>query len=370
MLKRWGIPVGFLILFLIFVVWINRTNKTELVNTTGQTFERGVVTEILEDNLQEDGTRVGEQRVVIRLTTGVKKGKEIETTSSAGYLFGAPCEVGMHVIVIQSVAGESVVTTVYSRDREKIIFIFAALYIAALIVIGGWQGVKGALGLIFTFFAMIFVEIPMVYRGYPPIGSAVFLCFVTTLVTMMLIGGWSKKTLVATLGTVMGVVMAWLCAKLFSIASGLGGWNVSDIESLMTLWESRGIQVGDLLFAGLLISALGAVMDVTMSAASSMQEVVHQNPAISRRELFKAGMRVGRDMMGTDSNTLILAFAGGSLSELLLDYSYALPARQILNSNNIGIAIMQGLGGSFGVVLAVPVTVLLGSFLLYRNSEK
>lgn len=193
------------------------------------------------------------------------------------------------------------------------------------------------------------------------------MCFITTLVTMYLIGGFTMKTLVATLGTVMGVVMAWSSAKIFSAASGISGWNVSNIESLLTLWNSNGIEVGDLLFAGLLISSLGAVMDVAMSASSAMQEVVHQNPSISKKELFKAGMRVGRDMMGTDSNTLILAFAGGSLADLLLDYSYALPYRQVINSNNIGIAIMQGLGGSFGVVLSVPVTVFIGSILLSND---
>lgn len=175
------------------------------------------------------------------------------------------------------------------------------------------------------------------------------------------------KTLVATFGSVTGVVLAFSCAKLFSLASGITGWNVSNIENLLTLWNSNGIQVGDLLFSGILISSLGAVMDVAMSAASAMSEVVRQNPTISRHELFKSGMRVGRDMMGTDSNTLILAFAGGSLAELLLDYAYALPYRQIINSNNIGIAIMQGLGGSFGVVLSVPVTVFIGSLLLSKD---
>ena len=70
-------------------------------------------------------------------------------------------------------------------------------------------------------------------------------------------------------------------------------------------------------------------------------------------------MHIGRDMMGTDSNTLILAFAGGSISMLVLNYAYDLPLLQVLNSNNIGIAIMQGLSGSFGIVLAVPVTVAL-----------
>ena len=131
----------------------------------------------------------------------------------------------------------------------------------------------------------------------------------------------------------------------------------------MTLWNTSGIQVGGLLFSGLLISALGATMDVAMSIASSMAEILAQTPDLSRRDLFRAGMRVGRDMMGTDSNTLILAFAGGSISMLVLNYAYDLPWLQIINSNNIGIAIMQGLSGSFGVVLCVPATVALSTLL-------
>lgn len=152
-------------------------------------------------------------------------------------------------------------------------------------------------------------------------------------------------------------------AAIFSRLSGITGWNVSDIESLLTLWQTNNIQVGGLLFSGLLISSLGAVMDVAMSISSSMQELCSQNPEISRLELMRAGMRVGRDMMGTDSNTLILAFAGTSLSMLVLDYAYELPYLQIINSNNIGIAVMQGLSGSFGVVLTVPATVLMAAYI-------
>lgn len=369
MMIRWGIPALLALIFLLFIIRINDVDKVPLIERGGQTFEKGIVTQILEDNMTDSGTRVGEQLVVVRMTTGSHKGEELKTTSSAGYLFGAPCRVGLHVIVMQSVAGDSVITTVYSQDREAVIYLFGILYIAVLVIIGGRQGLKGAAGLAFTFFAMVFVDIPMVYRGYNAITVAVFLCFITTLVTMYFVGGPTRKTIAATLGTVTGVVMAAVCAALFSAASGITGWNVSNIESLLTLWDTNGIQVGELLFSGLLISALGAVMDVAMSVSSAMQEVAHQNPAITGKELFKAGMRVGRDMMGTDSNTLILAFAGGSLSELLLDYAYDLPYQQIINSNNIGIAIMQGLGGSFGVVLSVPMTVLLASFLLKTRGD-
>ena len=361
---RWGVPLLLLAVFALFVVWLNQGERLALVNREGQTFEKGVVTEILQDNLQPDGSRVGEQRVLVRMTTGVRAGQELETTSSSGFLFGAGCTVGMRVIVMQSVAGDSTITSVYTQDREWVIYGFAAAYLLVLCLVGGKQGLKGALGLVFTFFCILFVYLPLVYRGWSPFWVAVFLCVVTTLVTMYLIGGPTKKTLVATGGTVAGVVIAGVAATLFSLATGISGWNVSDIESLLTLSSTSGVQVGGLLFSGLLISSLGAVMDVAMSIGSAIAELHAQNPAISRRALFQAGMHVGRDMMGTDSNTLILAFAGGSVSMLVLDYAYDLPYQQIINSNNIGIAIMQGLSGSFGIVLAVPVTVAL-AVLLY-----
>ena len=364
---RYLIYLLFVCVFAVFVFKLNQVEKTELVVRTGQTFEKGEVTEILQDNLDSNGTRVGEQKVRVKMLTGVRKGEELDVTSSSGYLFGAACTVGMKVIVMQSVAGETTIASVYSQDREWVIYIFALLYLLALCIIGGKQGIKGCLGLIFTFFCVIFVYLPLVYLGYSPFWSAVFICFLTTLVTMYLIGGPTKKTCAATLGTLTGVVLAGISAWCFSKASGISGYNVSDIETLMTLWNTNRIQVGGLLFSGLLISCLGAVMDVAMSISSAIDEIYKQNSSLTRKELFKAGMRVGRDMMGTDSNTLILAFAGSSVSTLLLDYAYDLPYQQIINSNNIGIAIMQGLAGSFGIVLSVPLTVLICTILFHRK---
>lgn len=361
--RRWWFMAVALALTTLLALLLQNVQKTELINRTGQTFEKGVVTEVLVDNLQPDGTRVGEQRVAVRMTTGVRKGQVIEMTSSAGYLFGATCTPGLRVIVMQSVAGDMTVSSVYSQDRGGVLLLFAALYLVALVVIGGKQGLKGALGLAFTFLAIIFLYLPLVYLGWPPLWTSVLICAVTTAVTMYFIGGPTRKTVVASAGTVAGVVIAGLVAAIFGAATGISGWNVSDIETLITLWNTNGINVGELLFAGLLISSLGAVMDVAMSVASSMGEVLAQNPAMSRGALFASGMRIGRDMMGTDSNTLILAFAGGSVSMLVLDYAYDLPILQILNSNNIGISVMQGLAGSFGVVLAVPVTVALATLL-------
>ena len=355
--------------FAVFVIRLNQVEKTELVVRTGQTFEKAKVVKILQDNLEENGTRVGEQKVRVHMLTGVRKGEELDITSSSGYLFGAACKPGMKVIVMQSVAGDSTVASVYTQDRESVIYIFALIYLLALCMIGGKQGIKGCLGLVFTFFCVIFVYLPLVYLKYSPFWTAVFVCFITTLVTMYLIGGPTRKTCAATLGTLAGVVLAGISAWCFSKASGISGYNVSDIETLMTLWNTNRIQVGGLLFSGLLISCLGAVMDVAMSISSAIDEIYKQNSSLTRTELFKAGLRVGRDMMGTDSNTLILAFAGSSVSTLLLDYAYDLPYQQIINSNNIGIAIMQGLAGSFGIVLSVPFTVLICTVLFHKNKQ-
>ena len=364
---RYLIYLLFVCVFAVFVFKLNQVEKTELVVRTGQTFEKGKVTEILQDNLDANGTRIGEQKVRVKMLTGARKGDELDITSSSGYLFGAACKVGMKVIVMQSVAGETTIASVYTQDREWVIYIFALLYLLALCIIGGKQGIKGCLGLVFTFFCVIFVYLPLVYLRFSPFWAAVFICFLTTLVTMYLIGGPTKKTCAATLGTLAGVVLAGLSAWCFSKASGISGYNVSDIETLMTLWNTNRIQVGGLLFSGLLISCLGATMDVAMSISSAIDEIYKQNASLSRKELFKAGMRVGRDMMGTDSNTLILAFAGSSVSTLLLDYAYDLPYQQIINSNNIGIAIMQGLAGSFGIVLSVPLTVLICAVLFHKH---
>ena len=364
---RYLIYILFVCVFAVFVIKLNQVEKTELVVRTGQTFEKAKVVKILQDNLEENGTRVGEQKVRVRMLTGVRKGEELDITSSSGYLFGAACKPGMKVIVMQSVAGDSTVTSVYTQDREGVIYIFALIYLLVLCLIGGKQGIKGCLGLVFTFFCVIFVYLPLVYLKYSPFWTAVFVCFITTLVTMYLIGGPTRKTCAATLGTLVGVILAGVSAWCFSKASGISGYNVSDIETLMTLWNTNRIQVGGLLFSGLLISCLGAVMDVAMSISSAIDEIYRQNLSLSRKELFKAGLRVGRDMMGTDSNTLILAFAGSSDSTLLLDYSYNLPYQQIINSNNIGIAIMQGLAGSFGIVLSVPFTVLICTILFHKK---
>lgn len=364
---HWLLIALFLALFVIFLYFINQVKKPELVTTVGRTFERAKVVEVVQDNLQEDGRRYGEQKVRLLMLSGEKKGEVVDATSSAGYLFGAGCKPGMEVITIQSVSGDLSVISVYTVNREAVIYGFIFIFFLLHCIIGGRRGAKAFLGLIFSFICIIFLYIPLVFRGFSPFWVAVLVSVLTTLVALYLIGGATKKTACAIIGAIAGVIIAGVAATGFGYFAGISGYNVSDIESLLFLEDTTPIKIGGLLFSGLLISSLGAVMDMAMSVASTIQEIHEKNPQLSRGELFRSGMRVGGDTMGTMSNTLILAFAGGSLSMLVTNYAYDLPYVQMINSYGIGIEIMQGISGSMGVILTVPIVSAVAAFLLGKE---
>ncbi len=183
-------------------------------------------------------------------------------------------------------------------------------------------------------------------------------------VTMYLIDGISLKSMSAMAGTIFGVVAAGMFAWIFGKLTQISGYNVEDVENLIYVEEKTNIQVGELLFAGILIAALGAVMDVGMSIASTIYELKLKNPALTRKELFQSGMNVGKDMMGTMSNTLILAFTGGSLNTLVYIYAYDYQYRQVVNMYSVGIELMQGISASLGVILTVPITSAIAAYLL------
>ena len=192
----------------------------------------------------------------------------------------------------------------------------------------------------------------------------------TTFVTMYLIGGISSKSVTSMIGTVAGVGISAVLAVIFGRLTGISGYNVSDIEQLQYVGQMTDVKIGELLYAGILISTLGAVMDVAMSVASTINEIHFRNPDLSRKELFTSGIRVGKDMMGTMSNTLILAFTGSSINTLVFMYVYGYSARQITNMYSIGIEIIQGIASTMGVILTVPLVSVICAWHLKMERPK
>ena len=355
--------------FIIAADRLRVTDKEPIVTTLGYSYENAKVIEVVEDNLSPDGVRVGYQMLKVQLTSGEYKGEIVNATSAEGNLFGAVCKKGDSVVVHMSVSGDSKNVSVYSKDRIVAVAAFVGIFLLLICVIGGKNGVKSVIGLVFTFVAIFMIYIPLIYRGFSPFWAAVIITIITTIVTMYLISGIAVKTLCAILGTVIGVLLAGLSAWLFGRVADIDGYNASNIETLAYVGQITNIQIGGLLFSGILIASLGAVMDVAMSVSSAISEIHDKAPQLGCLELFKSGMNVGRDMMGTMSNTLILAFVGSAVSELVINYAYNLPFRQIINSYNIGIEIMQGVSGSIGVILTVPAVAVVTAWMLTRGAH-
>lgn len=357
------LPFLALLALILFLSQWCQVEKVEMVSDSSQQFDKAVVTEVITDNLQEDGSRVGNQEVKVKFLTGKNKGKEVEAVSTNGSLYGATCYKGLKVVTLTNQSGDVTITSVYSLNREPYVIGFVLLFFVLICMVGGKNGIKAVLGLVVTFALVLFFLFPAIYRGMSPINAAIITVIFTTIITIGILTGYSKKTLAAILGTVVGVIISGVTAWAFGKIAGISGYNVSNIDTLISVANCTNIKVGDLLFAGILISSLGAVMDVGLSIASTIAELHSVKPELTWMQLFHSGMNVGKDMMGTMANTLILAFAGGSLSELLLDYAYDLPYVQLINSYTIGIEVMQGVAGSIGIILTVPLVSIFSSLL-------
>lgn len=352
-----------LTIFVLFLAYINNIEKTSLINSSGKTYAKAEVTEILTDNSAENGGRAGTQTVTLKIESGKYKGELLEAYSTNGYLYGADSKPGMKVMAVISESNGEKVVTIGGVYRINALLFIGLIFFASIWLLGKRKGIFAIIGLIFTFITIIWIFLPLVYRGISPFLAAVISCALTTAVCVPLIGGMSEKTISAVVSTVAGVIISGLLAFIFGRLTDVNGYNVSEIDELMFIASSTDIKVGELLFAGILIASLGAVMDVGMSVPSAVEELHRKNPQMSGKELFVSGMKVGRDMMGTMSNTLILAFAGTSISTIVTVYAYNYPMMYTMNLYSTCIEIIRGISGSMGVIFTIPIAAFVSSFL-------
>lgn len=346
---------------------ISQVHRVPLMENGGRSFVKAQVTSIIQDHEQSGDVYIGDQTVQLELLSGDHAGESVEATSSSAYLYGVHCTVGTKVIAIVSESNGELVTSVYGYNRAPALYAIVALFLLSIVVIGGKRGLYSVISLVFTFISIVWFFLPAIYRGWSPILAAIVVVILTTLVTMYLVGGFTAKATAAVLGTILGVLAAGVLAWIFGKITHVTGYNVSDIENLIYVQEETGIRVGELLFAGILIAALGAVMDVSMSISSTLQELHEQNPTMTARQLCRSGMTVGRDMMGTMSNTLILAFAGGSINTIVMFYAYDYEYLQLINLYDMAIEIIQGISASMGVILTVPFVSCIGAWLIIKH---
>ena len=243
-------------------------------------------------------------------------------------------------------------------------YAFAGLFALVLIAVGRKKGVYSVLSLIFTLSVVIFFMIPMIVDGFNPVVMAVITAALTTVFTILLVSDVSKQSAAAIGGTVIGVTIAGAIGIMAGRLAHISGLHMDHAQEVMYRQGIDGIiRVPQLLFAGIIIASLGAVMDVGMTIASSVFEMSKIDPKLSARELYKSGMNIGRDIIGTMSNTLILAFAGSSMAVIVIIALYQLPYIRLINLDLLAVEVIQGLSASIGLILTVPVTAGLAAIL-------
>ena len=334
-------------------------------------YTQGIVVEISSEELEYDQDLklyLGTQDLKVKMTDGNEKGSIIEVTNYLTKTHTVLAKENMRLIInVDTPDDIEPYYTVFNYDRRFSMAACAALLIAAIVCIGGGKGLKSLLGLLYSMFIIIEFLLPAVFSGWSPIWTSILTAILSTAVTLLLLNGQSQKTAAAILSTTAGVFCSLLLFGLMSALIHIDGFSSSDAEGLTLINEATGLQIHDVLFAGVLIASLGAIMDVAMSIVSALYEVYTHNPALSAKELFHSGIEIGKDMIGTMTNTLILAFTGSAFVTLLVFLSYPVQFNQLINSNYLSIEIAQGICGTFGIVLTIPAASGIMALLLTRN---
>ena len=365
-----------LIVFFAAFWWLNSDKAIAEQGSEYVEYEKGTVVTVLSDTLEQDPASDnafrGEQMLTVKVQSGQYKGEELLTYNYAGPLYGVPLKEGDKVVIsISTHANGDHQAVVYEYNRIPALAIVIVLFILATILVGGKTGLKSLVGLFFTVLCLFAILIPWLLKGAPTLPATFVVCVFVALVSFTILGGVHRKTICAFLGTVSGTAIAMAFGLMAQSLTRINGLRISDVEPLLQLRQT-GTPIGlrGLLIAGIIISALGAVMDVAMSISSSLEEIHTANPDLNSRQLFKSGMNIGRDMVGTMTNTLILAFLGSGFVLIIYLYSLGLSFYQLFSSAYASIEVISGISSSIGMILAIPLTALISSVLLARDKSK
>ena len=366
----------FLALFVLLIVWANSGwDGYTTTETTGTEYETAKVLAVERDDTVVDSTIEGRRRgsmdLKIRILTGRYAGDEALVTNYLSAMYNVYVQAGdtLSVRIDTYGAGEYQVS-VYNYNRIPWMIAIVVLFALALVLIGGKQGLRALIGLVFTCVCIVYLLLPLTLRGWNAVLVTVAIVGVTSTVCFLLLGGWQPKIIGAAIGCLCGVACAALLGWLGASVVHISAYQMDEAEALILTSSNTSLKLNGLLISGILIAAEGAVMDTAMSIASAMNELKVKRPDIGRVELFRSGMHVGRDATGTMANTLVLAFAGSGLNMMLLIYSYDVSFTQLMNTDFVAVEVLRGVAGSLGIVLTVPCVAAVTAYLLTRHEAK
>lgn len=327
-------------------------------------FKAEVIQVVKQETKETNGFENFTQTLKTRITEGDQNGKEV-TVTNGGIVKITPVQrltPGDSVIVLATETRGKTTYSLFDRYRlTPILFIILAFFVF-VVAIAGKKGLGAFIGMVVSLLIILKFIIPQILSGKDPLTISIIGASIIMVITLYLAHGFSKKTHVALLATIFSLtltgIISVVCVNLVHL-SGLGDENTYLLQFGQTQINLQGILLG-----GMIIGALGVLDDITTAQSAAIFELHSLNEKLKFPELFKKGMNIGKEHIASLVNTLVLAYAGAGLGIfILLELN---PANQpywvIINSEIITEEIVRTLAGSFGIVLAVPITTLLAVF--------
>ena len=358
-----------LIILFIFISILQVNAETNILQS-----QTGIVKNIEYVDTKLQNEQATKQLVTVKIATGEYKGMErvLENMLTGNPAYDIPLKVGDKVVLHLETDSDNISdfdnTNIYIADlkRNNQIWLFAIIFSALLVLIGRKKGIRSIISIIATICLIFFLMIPMILNGINPICASVIIGILSTIITLYLVGGLNSKSSSAIIGTSISLIFAGLLSIFGIVLAHLTGFTGEDA---MFLYASRpDLDFTGILSASMIIAALGALMDTSVSIASTINEIHETDNSLSVSQLFKSGMNVGKDIIGTMSNTLILVYLGSSLPLVLLSSNIDL--NKFFNLNQVATEILSALTGSIAILACVPITAIITAFFIKRFKEK
>ncbi len=338
--------------------------ESQVVRGRDGIYERAVVESV---ELRAEPTSGGSQQIKVfqvRFKSGPLQNQEREIHSDVGSNpYGLEPRQGDSVVVFMQSDGENGwLLFLEGFDRRAALIWLGILFVAAMVFLSGWQGLKVVGSMLVSVALIGYVLIPLFLRGANPVPVAIVLTGVFILISTASTTGFNRKSLVTAVGTMGGALVAYLIGLIFADWANLSG--LSTEEDRIFFNKNPTLNPRGLMFAGIIIAAAGVLEDVAVSIASSVSEVRRHHPKASFKELFTSGMVVGKEHMGALANTLIFAYVGASLSSLLLYTQFGGSWLKFINFDSVSDEVVRSLAGTIGLVFTVPITALLAAWVM------
>lgn len=361
------------VLFLIFLLSVGRafSNPDSLKETFTSSAE-GVVLRIDYDYTEktDNPADISKQIATVKILTGEFKGK---TKITENLMTGNPAyevflKEGQRVLLMLESNTDNPKSIdevdIFITDVKRIgtVYFYFGLFVFFLVLIGRKKGVLSLLSIILTVLLIFLIFVPLVLSGVSPIVSALIISILSTVITIYLVAGVNPKTHAAIMGTVLSLIFASILAVISIKMAYLTGFMGE--ESVFLYTQRPDLSFTGILAASMIIAALGALMDIAVSISSTINEIHLTDPKLSVISLFKSGMNVGRDIIGTMSNTLILVYLGSAMPLVLLASN--IDTGKFFNLNQVAAEILSALTGSVSLLACVPLTAIMAAYLVKK----